>query len=446
MLIHARKISPLILALPAVAAAAAALALAGRGGDAAPSPRARPQAVAIPYASSAPRSLTTPQLVARYTGEVRAHPRSAEAYDNLALAELQMAREDGDPTWYTRADALLGRARALRPDDFTAIAGEGSLALSRHDFAGALALGRRALRLDAENPYALGVIVDANVELGRYGDARRALERLLEARPDLSSYSRESYYLELHGRTGAALRALRAAAESGAPTGENTAWAYLYLGNLEFNHGRYVQAARNYRIALRTYPGFVHAEAAEARLAAARGRYARAIAGYRAVVGRYPLPAYVIALGDVYRAAGRPAAARRQYGLVRAEERLYAANGVNVDVELALFDDDHGGDVAAALRRMRALVRIQPSVTAEDALAWTLYRAGRLRAALAASNRALRLGTMDSSFLYHRGAIEAALGLRADAARDLRAALALNPHFSPLYAPAARRLLEAVAR
>ncbi len=176
------------------------------------------------------------------------------------------------------------------------------------------------------------------------------------------------------------------------------------------------------------------------------GRYARAIAGYTAVVSRYPLPAYVIALGDVYRAAGRPAAARRQYAVVRAEERLYAANGVNVDVELALFDDDHNGDVAAALERIRAVARVQPSVTVEDALAWTLFKAGRAHAALAESNRALRLGTHDSSFLYHRGAIEASLGMVGPAARDLRAALDLNPGFSLLYAPDARRLLGELGR
>ena len=152
------------------------------------------------------------------------------------------------------------------------------------------------------------------------------------------------------------------------------------------------------------------------------------------------------ALGDVYRPAGRPAAARRQYSLVRAEEQLYAANGVNVDVELALFDDDHGGDVAAALDRIRAVARIQRSVTVEDALAWTLFKAGDARAALAASNRALRLGTRDSSFLYHRGAIEASLGMARPAIRDLTAALRLNPRFSLLYAPDARRLLQELGR
>ena len=443
MLIAYRKISPLLLVLPVLAAIAAAVAL--RGGDTS-APRSHAAAPAIPFADAAPRTLSTPQLVARYRAEAAAKPRSAQAVDNLALAELQMAREDGDPTWYTRADALFGHALTLSPRDFTALAGRGSLALSRHDFAGALALGRRALAIDASNPFAMGVVVDADVELGRYAAARGAIERLLRQRPDLASYSRASYYLELHGRTAAARRALVQATQAGAPSGENTAWAYLYLGNLEFNHGRYAAAETNYRIALHTYPGFVHARAAEAKLAAARGQYGRAIAGYTTVVRRYPLPAYVIALGDVERAAGRPAAARRQYALVRAEEQLYAANGVNVDVELALFDDDHGGNVAAALDRIRAVARIQPSVTVEDALAWTLFKAGHARAALAASNRALRLGTHDSSFLYHRGAIEASLGMARPATRDLRAALDLNPGFSLLYAADARRLLGGLGR
>jgi tetratricopeptide (TPR) repeat protein len=154
----------------------------------------------------------------------------------------------------------------------------------------------------------------------------------------------------------------------------------------------------------------------------------------------------VIALCDVQAAAGGRAAAARSEGLVRAEEALYAANGVNVDVELALFEADHGGDPQQALAHARDAERVQSSVVVEDALGWTLFRAGHPHQALAAANRALALGTRDSSFLYHRGAIEAALGLRAQAHRDLAAALSTNPHFSVLYEPDARRLLKEVSR
>ena len=185
-----------------------------------------------------------------------------------------MAREDGDPTWYTRADALFGHALALSPRDFTALAGRGSLALSRHDFAGALALGRRALAIDPSSPFAMGVVVDADVELGRYPAAR---ERASSGSCASAPTSRRTRARRTTSSCTAARRppgeALVQATQSGAPSGENTAWAYLYLGNLEFNHGRYAAAERNYRIALHTYPGFVHARAAQAKLAAARGHY-----------------------------------------------------------------------------------------------------------------------------------------------------------------------------
>src|SRR4029078_7212442 len=94
--------------------------------------------------------------------------------------------------------------------------------------------------------------------------------------------------------------------------------------------------------------------------------------------------------------------AHRTYGLVRAEEALYAANGVNVDVELALFETDHGGDPQRALVLAQAAARVQHSVVVEDALGWTLYRAGHPRTALAAADRALRVGPPQPGSLHHR--------------------------------------------
>ena len=389
--------------------------------------------------------VSTRQQIDGYAAVVRAQPRNAQAYDDLALAELQQVREDGDPRWYTKADGLLHRALQLNPQDFTALGGLGSLAASRHQFSLARRLGRRALSIDPSSTYALGVVVDADVELGDYGGAGRALRRMLNVRPDLSSYSRLSYYLELHGNIKGARRALEQAIASGAPARENVAWAYLYLGNLDFNHDHYAAAQREYRLAAQAEPGFVHAVAAEAKLAAARGHLGRAERLYVSATARLPLPAYVIALGDVQAAEGKHSAAEHTYGLVRAEEALYVANGVNVDVELALFEADHG-DPKGGLAHARAAASVQHSVVVEDALGWTLFNAGHPRAGLRAADRALRLGTLDASFLFHRGAIEASLGMRAAARSDLAEALRVNPHFSVLYEPKARHLLAEVSR
>ena len=64
------------------------------------------------------------------------------------------------------------------------------------------------------------------------------------------------------------------------------------------------------------------------------------------------------------------------------------------------------------------------------------------RAALAHADAALRIGTKSALFYFHRGMIEAGLGMRPQAVSDLREALKLNPNFSPLQAPQARAALK----
>src|SRR5206468_11498135 len=178
-----------------------------------------------------------------------------------------------------------------------------------------------------------------------------------------------------------------------------------------------------------------------ARVEASEGRYGPAITRLRHVVEVLPIPAYVILLGDTLRASGHEAAARREYALVGAIERLFAANGVRTELQTAVFDLDHDQRVADALARARAAYTSAPSIYAEDALAWGLFRAGRCEQARSHSAHALRLGTRDALLVFHRAMIERCRGV-ASARPWFRRALAINPHFSLLWAPVARKALE----
>src|SRR5207237_9494463 len=170
------------------------------------------------------------------------------------------------------------------------------------------------------------------------------------------------------------------------------------------------------------------------------GRYASAIARLRRVVGVLPIPAYVILLGDTLHASGHERAARREYALVGAIERLFAANGVRTELQTAVFDLDHDRNVPDALRRARLAFTSAPGIYSEDALAWGLFRAGRCEQAKAHSIHALRLGTRDALLVFHRAMIEQCLG--SGRARSwFQRALAVNPHFSLLWAPIAKRAL-----
>ena len=169
-------------------------------------------------------------------------------------------------------------------------------------------------------------------------------------------------------------------------------------------------------------------------------RYGRAIAAERQAVDAIPLPQYVAALGDLYRVTGRPVLARRQYALIGAIERLLHANGVKTDLEIALFQADHGIALRHALQRARVARAERPSIDGDDVLGWALARNGRCAEALPHSRRrppARHAGRAE--VLPPRDASSAASGTTRSRRRGSGRALALNPHFSLLWAPAAKR-------
>jgi tetratricopeptide (TPR) repeat protein len=382
---------------------------------------------------------STASLVAELQSRLQANPQDEHSYVLLGLAYQQRARETGDPSYYPKSEGVLRRALALDSKDYLAVGGLGSLALSRHRFRDALALGEQARQLNPYSARAYGVIGDADVELGRYAQAFAAFDRMNKLRPSLSSYARVSYGRELIGHTAPAIRAMRLAVDAATGAAEPTAWTHVQLGKLYWSHGRLALAEREYRLALAVFPGYAYGLDALAQVLAAKGAYREAIALERRAVDSIPLPQYVAALGDLYRVTSRPALARRQYALIGAIERLLRANGVKTDLEIALFQIDHGIAIRRALARARLAHAERPSIDGDDVLAWALARNGRCADALGWSRRALRLGTQDALKLFHRGMIERCLGHARASRAWLGRALALNTHFSIIWAPIAQR-------
>ncbi len=383
---------------------------------------------------------TTAQRIEGLQAEVRGAPSDPDAYAQLGLAYLQQVRETGDPTFYPRAQGTFEQALRLDPENFTATSGLGSLALARHDFRGALALGEQAARINPDVARNYGVIADAQVELGRYGAAARTLQHYVDVKPELSSYARVSYFRELHGDLPGALGAMRLAVTAGGGTAENVSYVQALVGKLHFDSGDYGGAEAAYRTALETDPGFPAATAGLARVEAARGEYEPAIRRLRGLVLRLPLPEYVIALGETEQAAGSTVAAGRDYRLVGAETRLLQANGVNTDAELAVFEADHGDPAQAVDLAARAWAAA-PSVRSADSYSWALSAAGRDGEALRMSERAMRLGSRDPSFLYHAGMVALRAGDAKRANGFLSRLVAQSPNFNPLYGPRAQRAL-----
>jgi tetratricopeptide (TPR) repeat protein len=398
-----------LLAIPlAFLATLAALTLLR--GASLPRPAGAGGALAAPLRPDA----DTDAQLARLQSAVRAGALGQSAA--LAAAYLQKVRESGDPSFYSRADGVLRQALAKRPNDAYAVVQAATLAAARHDFARALSFARRARALEPDALAAFPVEVDALVELGRYDEAERVLQDFVDRKPNLAAYARVSYFRELHGDLDGAVDAMRRAIAAGGPVPENVAYVQTLLGGLELARGNAAAAGRAYAEALAAVPDYVPALAGRARLEGS-------ITLWRRAVERLPLPEYAIGLGEAELAAGRVADGRRDLALVGAEETLLAGAGVNTDVELAIYEADHGSR-ERALDLARRAWAAAPSVRSADALGWALTRSGRADEGLRWARRALKLGSVDPVFRYHAAVAARKLGRREEAARDLRLAKA----------------------
>ena len=388
-------------------------------------------------------SATTPQRIESLEAQVRQSPSDPRGYVDLGHAYLTRFGETEDPAFYPKAEAAFDTALKLGPDDPSALAGMAQLELSRHQFPRGLELAKRARHLNPSTVEYDGLIIDAQVEQGRYAAAARTLQHYVSRRPELGSYARVSYFRELHGDLGGAVRAIELAASAAGDRSADSAFAANLLGKLRADQGDYAMAEVLFRRVLMLKPGYPDAMLGLAAIEAGRGQTGAALRRYRAVQRSVPAPDHAILLGEAEEAAGHLAAAHLAYRAARAAFSGLEAQGANTATERALFEAEHGNP-ARSVELGRRAWRYTPSVRAADAYSWALSAAGEHRAALRFSDRAMRLGSRDPAFLYHAGMV----ALRADRPHRARSFLARlvaqSPDFSPLYGPISRRALNSL--
>lgn len=214
------------------------------------------------------------------TNKLNANPNDTEAL--LTLAELLMmeARISGEHGhYYPAALQLINDAMLLEmkdPQMYRAMLDKASVLLSLHQFAEAKVIGEKALKLNPLSADIYGVLVDANVELGKYQEAVTYADKMVSIRPDLRSYSRVSYLREIHGMINEAIEAMKMAVAAGYPGMEQTEWARLTLGHLYDRYGMQDSAMVQYAIALAERPNYPFAIAAMSDGYAAMGQPVKA--------------------------------------------------------------------------------------------------------------------------------------------------------------------------
>jgi tetratricopeptide (TPR) repeat protein len=402
-----------------------------------------------------PASDTDRQINALQDG-VKQAPGDYAGYDGLGSAFFQKARETGDIAYYNLAEQTLQKALALAPQDFRAADPLVHMALvfmGEHRFSEALDYAQKAIGTGSGNLAALAIEGDAYTDIGDYDEAAAAynsvqvLGRAI-ASPRALAYlidSRLAYLCFLRGDPAGAIRlmksAIAAALESNVPR-ENLAWLYFELGERYFQMDDLANADRSYQSGITADPNHYRSLAGLAKVRAAQGKLEECIQLYQRSIAIVPFPQYVAELGDVLEKVGRNKEAERQYDLVEYIGHLGKLNQVLANRELALFYADRGIKLPEALELARKELEVRHDIYTWDALAWVLYKNGRLQEAAEAMDKALGLHTNDAMLLFHAGMIYHGLAQDSGAEDFLNRALKTNPHFHIFQAAAASRTLE----
>lgn len=208
-------------------------------------------------------------------------PNDLNASLRLAALYIQEARETGNYIYYDRA-AMKSVNNVLRLDslNFNGLVYKSLLYLSQHHFAEGLAAAYKAKAVNPYNSYVYGLMVDGNVEMGKYDSAVADADKMVSIRPDLTSYSRVSYLREIYGNYKSSIEAMKMAAEAGGRGDEHTEWTRTQLAGLYEKTGDYKTAENLYNTSLSMRPDYPFALAGLARVAVAQNDPKKAIELY----------------------------------------------------------------------------------------------------------------------------------------------------------------------
>lgn len=354
-------------------------------------------------------SMKTDDRIAMYSLMAKTKPGDPHYQVLLAGAYLQKTRETTDYSYLDRAAAVLSSVLSADRTNYEAQRLQLEIQLDRHQFEQAAESSRRLIRIAPDDPWNWGTLGDALTEIGDYNFAADAYQKMVALRPDLASYNRAAHFHFLFNDVPGAIAIMKKAIDAGSSSPENVAWCLVDLGNIYFKTGQTRLAGEAFQTALATFRGYHPAYAGLAKVLAANGDTAGAIANYKRAQAITPLPDYAAALYDLYRQSGQVDLARQQMALLDAIDRVSRATGETANRNLVFAFADRDIKLDRALELAKGELQFRRDIYSYDALAWALYKNHRYAESQEYMQKALALHTPEPLFRQHAEAIARAL-------------------------------------
>ena len=395
--------------------------------------------------------LNTKAAIQGLLAKLRTNPNDQKSRLLLAQAYMQEGRVTGDHTYYDAAAMkLLEDVLRAEPENFEAVACKATLCLTQHHFSQGLALAQQAQKLNPSSGFVYGLLTDANVELGNYGEAIKMADKMNQVRPDLSAYARVSYLREIHGDAPGAIDAMTMAVKAGVSGMEQTEWTRVALGHLYEITGDLDRAEACYETSLLVRPGYAYALAGRGRVAAAHQHYAAAIKDLQQARGLVKDYAFSDELVDLYRQSGQPGKAD-EMAKESIEMLANAAKQANEDEELGHYADRElayaylkTNELDKALEHAKIEYARRPdNIDVNETLAWVYFKRGEYAEAQKYMQVARRTNSQNPVLLGRAGLILTKLGKAAEGQALLEKSLRTAPYLNLELATEGKALIAA---
>lgn len=367
--------------------------------------------------------------------KVNKDPADIKSLMALTALYLQEARITGNSNYYHDAALeCINKVLAIDANNFEALTFKATILLSQHQFEEAYMVTEQIRKLYPYSAYVYGLLVDANIELGKYNDALEAADQMVSIRPDIRSYSRIAYLREIYGDIQGAAEAMQLAIDAGAPGDENTEWCRVQLGKLNEKAGKILHAKMHYTIAADNRQNYPYALAGLARIAVAEKKYSQALALYQQADSLIPDHTFKEGIAEVYYLTNQPAIAKMiDHELLAYMKQLSSDGkkekgfGQNEDHELAhayMRTGDYDKSLQYALLEYK---RRPANIEVNETVAIIYYAKGDYAKALPYIEAALKTNCKNPELLCHAGLIYAKTGKTKEAKMFLQEALQHNP-------------------
>jgi tetratricopeptide (TPR) repeat protein len=337
-------------------------------------------------------------------------PNDVKIRLQIAMIYLSEARITGEhPYYYPAVLKILDGVLYLNPNNFEATTFKSSVKMSQHQFAEARDLAEAARKINPDNAYVYGVLVDANVELGYYKEAIAMSDKMQALKPSLESYSRASYLREIYGDFKGSISAMKLAVEAGMPGSEPFCWSKKTLGHLYESTGQLEKAQQQYDDILVVRPSYAFAYGGQARILKEKKQYDKALEMLDKAAKIMPEFSFHEEMAEIYDLQGNHEKALNKYEEVALMLDEDAKSGHAVDLELCKLYTK-AGKMDLALKHGLIEYKKRPrNIDVNHAMAVVAFKSNDFKKAKEYLSVAMSTGSKDPELLMDAGKIDRSL-------------------------------------